>query len=97
MRNEIVRILQILTCIMVGLPCIYIVLRSNKVLVRVAAVCIALAGMVFSRNIGCFIFELLIVLLKAILLACVYIFIILLAGIVAFSPLLLVLKWVFGK
>lgn len=97
MRGEIIRILQILSCIMIGLPGIYAVLRSNKAAVRATSACITLLGLIFSREIGCLIFELLVILLKAVFMISAYIFIILLAGIVAFSPLILVLKWFFGK
>lgn len=97
MRFEVIRVLQIVVCILIGLPGIYIVLRSNVTAVRAAAACITLLGLFFSWNIGCFIYEILCLLLEAIFMVCGYIFFIVLAVVIAFLPIILVLKWFFGR
>lgn len=97
MRFEIIRVLQIVVCILIGLPGIYVVLRSNVTAVRAAAACLTLLGLFFSWNIGRFIYECLCVVLEAIFMVCGYIFFIVLAVVIAFLPIILVLKWFFGR
>lgn len=97
MSYTAIRILQILVCIVIAMPGIFLVLHANTTAARVVTAGLTLLGLYFSWDIGYLIYKFLYMLITAVFMLCAYIFFILLAVVFALMPLLIVAKWLMRR